>query len=103
MAGIYEFSEEDIREIKQLGICSSVGAMQGPIVPSKGTEITFDAFVKEYEPQARYCARVFFDDENKWQWLAETWAGVDIDIVCDALTVSIPEDRETVLGKLFRW
>ena len=103
MAGVFEFSEEEISEIKKLGMCSSIGAMQGPIVPGKGTELSCDAFVREYEPQARYCARVFFEDENKWKWIAETWAGVDVDILQDLRAVTKPEDFQDVLNKTLGW
>ena len=104
MIHIHEFNEEQINMIEDLGICSSIGAMQGCVVPSKGTELSFEAFVKDYEEQARYAARTFYNDESKWKQLAEVWAGVDIDIViCALATVTTPEEREELLNKLFGW
>lgn len=100
---IREFTEEEIDTIKTLGLSTSIGAMQGGILPSKETELSVDAFVKEYKPQARYCAKVFFEDENKWKWIAETWASVDIYILQDLRTVTKPEDFQGILNKMLGW
>jgi hypothetical protein len=100
---IYEFSEEQIDIIKRLGMCSSLGAMLGPVVPRKGTELSVKAFAKEYELQARYCAHTFFNNVQ-WELLAEGWASEDIEIIRYALmTAETQEEKETILNKLFGW
>lgn len=97
---IQEFTDDQIARIKALGMCQSIGAMLGDIVPRKGTEVSVDGFVKEYEEQARYAARIFFDNEDLWKCIAEIWAQTDIDILRDVMCFT---DRDTALNEMFGW
>lgn len=95
------FTPEEVDKINKLTIFSRLGAMQGGVVPPRGTPMTYSGIAAAYEAQARYAATVFAD--VTWELLVDVWTPTDLDIVRDALTCVDDEHKEDILCKLWGW